>query len=295
MSSEPVIVTGGSGLIGTAIITELQRAGYRPISLDRVPPADTHADVEYLIVDLLDAGAVFDVVSRYHPSAIIHMGTLPSPSHHPDHVTFESNVMTSYHILSAAAAHDVESVCLASSINAVGYSYQDVPMDVRYLPVDEEHPRTPRDAYALGKAMTEDLCDGIARQAGTPTTLATLRFPAVLDDEALRSRYADANRSLQAVQNAWDPDGPSNDLFAYIHVNDAARIARQAIEADFDGHETFWAVAKDTTADVPTETLIETFHPEVPVNTPLNGYQSLISTEKAAQLLDWEPIRSWRH
>jgi len=39
---------------------------------------------------------------------------------------------------------------------------------------------------------------------------------------------------------------------------DAATIAVDAVEADYRGHEAFWAVAADTTTSVPTPELIYT-------------------------------------
>jgi nucleoside-diphosphate-sugar epimerase len=173
----------------------------------------------------------------------------------------------------------------------MGADFQEAPTDVRYLPVDEAHPLTPRDPYALGKRTTEVLGAGFARRTDTPQ-VASLRYPWVATSEELRDAYAESDRSLDGVRESeWN--GRST-LFSYLHLDDAANIARRAVEADLDGHEAFWAVADDTNAAVPSERLAAEFFPEAEVRSELDEYESLISIEKARDLLDWEPERSWR-
>lgn len=50
------------------------------------------------------------------------------------------------------------------------------------------------------------------------------------------------------------------------------------IEGDYAGHETFRAVAPDTTVGVPTERLIEEFYPDTEIR----------------EMVGWEPSHSWR-
>lgn len=292
MAIDTVAVTGGSGRIGSEIIRDLADQGYRTANLDRRRDPDGAAD-RFCETDLLDAGETYGALAVVDADAVIHMGTLASPRSAPGYVTFASNALSSYHVLEAADELGLEAACLASSINAMGFTYQDVPPEIYYLPLDEDHPKTPRDPYAIGKHVTEEIADGFAR-AGAPRTIATVRYPAVLRTEDIRARYADADRSLEALRAGWDPDGPSNDCFSYVHVADAASITRLAIEADYAGHETFWAVAADTNADVPTATLIEEFHPDVEVRQSFAGHEGLISIEKARDLLGWAPEHSWR-
>jgi nucleoside-diphosphate-sugar epimerase len=216
------------------------------------------------------------------------MGTLPTPVRHPEHVTFESNAMSAYHVLEAATELGLEAVVLPSSINVMGADYQDAPTDVRYLPVDEDHPLTPRDPYALGKRTTEVLGDGFGRRPDAPQ-VASLRYPWVATDERLRERFVETDRSLDAVR----VDGRST-LFSYLHVADAATVARRAVEADFGGHEAFWAVAADTCVDAPSDRVAAECYPDAEVRGSLDGHESLISTDKARELLGWQPEHSWR-
>ena len=292
MSIETVAVTGGSGFIGSEIVDVLNERGYATVNLDRERGGGDAAADQFLRTDLLDAGETYGSLAKSDADAVVHMGTIVHPRNDPGHVTFESNAMSAYHVLEVAESLGLESACLASSIHALGWGYQETPPEIDYLPIDEEHRVSPRDPYALGKHVTETLCDGFARKEGAPRTLSTLRFPAVCTTDQLRRRYAEADRSLDALRERYDPNG--NPGFAYVHVRDAAELAVLTVEADYEGHETFWTVAPDTTADAPTEELIETFYPEMEVRQPLSGTDGFFDISKARETVGWEPSRSWR-
>ena len=287
MSIDRVAVTGANGKIGEAVVREFADAGYETVNLARGKRREDAAD-GYRTTDLLDAGETYGSLAASDADAVVHMGTIPWPARHPEHVTFESNAMSAYHVLEAATELGLETVVLPSSINAMGADYQEAPTDVRYLPVDEAHPLTPRDPYALGKRTTEVLGDGFGRRTDAPQ-VASLRFPWVPSDEQVRERIAGTDRSLAAVR-----DSGRSTLFSYLHLADAATIARAAVEADFDGHEAFWAVAADTNVAAPSERVAAECYPDAEIRGSLDGHESLVSIEKARDLLGWEPTHSWR-
>lgn len=291
MAIERIAVTGGNGKIGEAILAELGEHGYDTINISRGKRTEPVSD-RFQSIDLLDAGAVYGSLAQTNADAVVHMGTIPGPTDHPGFETYESTVQSSYHVLEAATNLGLESVVLPSSINAMGAAYQEAPTEVRYLPVDEDHPLTPRDPYAVAKHAMEVTADGFARTPGGPT-ISSLRYPWVATDEELRETFVEADRSLEGLADAWHHT-TRDVLFSYLHIEDAASIARLAVEASFDGHERFWAVAADTTAAADSETLVERYYPDASLKTPLEPHQSLISTEKARRVLGWKPDRSWR-
>lgn len=291
MTIERVAVTGGNGTIGGGILRELSEHGYGTVNVSRGSRDEDVAD-EYLEVDLLEAGAVYGALARTDVDAVVHMATIPSPVHHPGYETYRSNVQTSYHVLEAATELALERVVLPSSVNVVGSGYQDAPMEVEYLPVDEAHPVTPRDPYALGKHAMEVTADGFGRLPDAPP-IASLRYPWVAPVDEIRARYAGYGDDAGSLDPDWlreQRDG----LFVYLCLADAARVARRALEADFDGHERFWTVAADTSTRVPTERLVAECYPDAAVRAPLADHDALVSVEKARDVLAWEPRRSWR-
>ncbi|WP_436936468.1 NAD-dependent epimerase/dehydratase family protein [Halovenus marina] len=292
MSVSKVAVTGGNGKIGSAILNHLADAGYETVNIARGSRREEVSD-EYITTNLLDAGETYGAIAKTDIDAVIHMGTIPHPNSDPDFRVYESNVMSAAHVIEAGDALDLEAICLPSSINAIGSEHQERNAKIQYLPVDEAHDRTPDDSYGIAKHAMEVTADGIARRPSADLTISSIRYPWVPNDDEVREMFADADRSLAALPEAHT--GTTRDvLFSYLHIDDAASIARRAIEADHDGHEVFWAVAADTTAAVPTRTLIDEYFPNVEVREELTGTTSLIDISKAKRMLGWEPQRSWR-
>ncbi|GAB3685781.1 NAD(P)-dependent oxidoreductase [Salinarchaeum chitinilyticum] len=291
MAVERVAVTGGNGTIGEAILAELADHGYETVNVARGKRREAVAD-EFQSIDLLDAGAVYGSLARTDVDAVIHMGTIPSPSRHPGHETYRSNVQTAYHVLEAAETLGIDRVVLPSSVNVMGAAFQGAPIEVDYLPVDEAHPLTPRDPYAVAKHAMEVTADGVARRPDGPT-IASLRYPWVADGETLRDAFEEWPTDPAAMSG--ERSSTTRDvLFTYLHLEDAASIARRAIEADIEGHERFWAVADDTCVRTDSERLVEAFFDDAERREPIAGTEPLVTTEKAERLLDWTPDWSWR-
>src|SRR6056297_3439314 len=183
---ETIAVTGGNGRIGRAVLEHLNDSGYRTVDLSRGKPEESHSDI-YLRTDLLDAGEVYGSVAKSDADAVVHLGMLPTPTATPEYRTFESNAMSTYHILEAANALGVESVVLASSFSALGGGFEPTPVTIDTLPVDERHRLTPSTPYGIGKQTLESIADGFGRRTdGHLRTITSLRFPWVVDDEMAR-------------------------------------------------------------------------------------------------------------
>jgi len=287
---ETVLVTGATGGIGASAVRAFAEAGYRVVGIDIESAEQTAADT-LLTGDLLDPDVVDDAVVESGADAIVHLGTIPNPSGRPGHVTYRSNAMTTYHVLAAAADHDVDDVVLASSINAMGASFQEAPMDVRYLPVDEDHPLTPRDPYALGKRTLELQADGFARRIGAPGSVVSVRFPWVGSLDMLREKFVEPDRTFDGLgSGGW---ATRNDLFAYVARPDAVRLLVRAVEADVEGHEAVFATARDTSMATSSERLARECYPDADVG-ELSGTDSLVDCSKARDLLGWEAQIRWR-
>jgi len=269
-----IALTGGSGGIGKAIAVEAVRRGHSVVSIDRVPPSDSphHANLKFLEADtaayehLLAAFAGCD--------ALIHMAAIPAPGKHPDHIIHNNNVTGSFNALRAAAEHGIERICLASSVNAIGLSYSRAPR-FDYFPIDERHPNYGEEAYSLSKWIGEQQADSFARRY-EGVRIASMRFHWVVPD-----------RETAAKALGHATEGAAKHLWAYTRFDAAARACLLSLDAAFAGHEVFYIVAPDTTADVPSLELAARFFPDVPVRGDLSGYGSFFSSAKAERLLGW--------
>lgn len=292
MTLNTIAVTGGNGKIGSAILEHLGEHGYETVNISRGKRREEVSD-HYVTTDLLDAGETYGALAKYDADAVVHMGTIPNPYSNPDFRVYESNVMSAAHVLEAADSLGLEAVCLASSINAIGSEHQERPADVRYIPVDEDHSRTPDDPYGIAKHAMEVTADGFGRRPSTDLTISSLRYPWVVTDEEMQTSFVEPDRSLDILGDVHPATGREV-LFSYLAMADATSIARKAVEAEFEGHETFWAVAGDTTASATTSELVEEFYPDAAVRDTPEGHETLFDLSKAEELLGWEPQHSWR-
>ena len=293
--TETVAVTGGDGRLGQRVLRQLNGEGLRTVNLSRGKREGEHSD-GYLTTDLLDAGEVYGSLAKADPDAVVHLGMLPTPDATPGHRTYESNAMSSYHVLEAAGELGIDTAVLASSLSAMGGGFEPDPVTVDYLPVDEAHRLTPSNPYGLGKQTLEVIADGVARRpADRPRTITSVRFPWVVDDEMARETFVEADRTLSGLRASDDFHAQRNTLFTYLHVSDAVDLVGRAVEADFDGHERVWASAPDTSAETPTREIAATVFPDAETRGLGEGdYASLVDTAKARERFGWESEWSWR-
>lgn len=294
--TETVAVTGGNGRIGTDLLEYLGDAGYTTVNLSRGKQNEDYAD-EYLTTDLLDAGEVYGSLARTDADAIVHLGMIPNPDRTPGFRTFESNALSSYHVLEAADEFGIDTVVLASSLSAMGGAFEPEPITVEFLPVDESRPLTPSTPYGLGKQTLEIVADGFARRStDRPRTITSVRFPWVVDDGRAQEAFVEPDRSLAAMRDTANFRTERNSLFSYLHVSDAVALVEAAIEAEFDGHERVWASAPDTNVETPTSDLIADVYPDATIRDDFaeSTHAALVDGSKAGRLLDWEPTWSWR-
>ena len=111
-----------------------------------------------------------------------------------------------------------------------------------------------------------------------------LRFSNVMEPDDYR---AFPGVDADASQRKWN-------LWAYIDARDGAQAIRKALEADRTGAEVFIIANADTVMSRPNAELAAEVFPDVPLATDAGPNETLLSIDKARQLLDYEPRHSWR-
>ena len=101
-----VVVTGGAGKLGRAVVEHLREHGWEVVVFDRVRPA---GDAIYVPVDLTDYGQVLDamlgVEERYDSvDALVHLAAVPAPGIVPNHATFANNMNSTWNTVSCRPA-----------------------------------------------------------------------------------------------------------------------------------------------------------------------------------------------
>lgn len=273
------VVTGGSGLAGRHVVADLAHHGYAVTNVDRVAALPSVAP--YRQADLEDLGQVFGCLSG--ADVVVHMAAIPRPVGYTNDLVFRTNVLSTYHVLEAAATLGIPRVVLASSMSVLGFPFFYRPQAPEYVPVDEEHPLLPQDPYALSKVIGEDMGKAFARR--TDMTVVSLRFSWIHTPSTFKDQ----------VRPLWDdPAAGAPNLWSYVDARDVAQACRRAIEAHLTGHEPFFIAAPDSFMPVPTAELVQRFYPQTRfVGADVGGRPSLLSSARAERLLAYRAEYTW--
>lgn len=162
-----VLVTGGAGFIGRAVVRALRARGIPVIVVDKRPFHTEDDGITVVHGDLLEP----DVRDRSVPggvTGIVHLAAITSvlrSIEQPDE-TFGNNVLVTGGLLELARERGVGSFVLASTNAVVG--------DVGTSTIREDIPLRPLTPYGATKAACEMLLSGYAGAYGIAT--AALRF-----------------------------------------------------------------------------------------------------------------------
>ena len=271
-----IVVTGGSGKAGRAVVRDLLDHGYDVLHVDLQAP--TERLTRFLRVDLTDLGQTVEVL--HGADAVVHLAAIPSGGIQTEEVTFRVNIGSTYNVFSAATLVGLRRVVWASSETTLGLPFDDPPP--AYAPIDEEHPLYPNSSYALSKVLMEEMARQLSRRTGLP--IVGLRFSNIMEPE----RYA----SFPEFQS--DPRKRKWNLWGYVDARDVAQSCRLALEADISGAEVFIIAAADTVMDRPNRALMAEVFPGVPLREGVGDFETLLSIDKARRLLGYAPRHSWR-
>ncbi len=275
-----IVVTGGSGRLGVKVIDELVARGLDVLSVDLNRPETPKCP--FLPADLTDAAVVHDVLAG--ADGVIHLGAIPGPTSQTQPVTFQNNVMSTWNVAHAAATLGLRRLVFASTVFTLGWHESANAFWPEYVPVDEEHPLTPFEAYGLSKVIGEETVAVACRRS--KLTAVSLRIMNVIQEDgyfALPWPTPTKDRGTRFV------------LWPYVDVRDAAIACCQALDANVSCHGAVYIAAEDIRFDAPTEQLLREFAPDVTIRKPLAGSQSVISIEKARRLLGFRPQHTWRN
>ncbi len=272
-----IVVTGGSGKAGRAVIKDLLAHDYDVLNVDLLPSQEKLSP--YLKTDLTDLGQVFEVL--HGADAVVHLGAIPAPGLQPEEATFRNNTLSTYNIFSAATTLHLQRVVWASSETTLGLPFErEKPV---YAPIDEEHPLYPESSYALSKVISEEMARQFNRWSGIP--FVGLRFSNIMEPHDYE-RFASF---------ASDPNLRKWNLWGYVDARDVAQSCRLGLKADVKGAEAFIIAAADTVMNRPSRELLAEVFPGVPLHGEIEEFETLLSIRKARKLLGYNPQYSWRN
>ena len=245
-----ILLTGGTGYIGSHTAVVLQQAGHRVVLLDNL--SNSRAEVAERIgritgqrpplevADVLDTVRVRLTLRHYDIDAVIHFAGLKAVGESVAQplAYYHNNVAGTVSLLRAMAEEGVRRLVFSSSATVYGQP--------QYLPLDEAHPTGATNPYGRTKLHIEQMLRDLA--ASDPAwRIAILRYfnPVGAHDSALIgedpsgipnnlmpyiARVAAGRLPLLRI---WGNDYPTPDgtgVRDYIHVMDLAEGHRAALD-----------------------------------------------------------------
>lgn len=286
-----IVVTGGSGKAGRAVIKELVDHGYRVLNADIAPPSSPICP--FLKVDLTEFGQAVDMLRAAagvgdHPfrqfekaDAVVHLAAIRAPDLAPEEVTFRTNILSTYNVFSAATLFGLPRVVWASSETILGLPFGRT--SPAFAPITEEHPLLPESGYALSKDLSEEMARQMNRW-NPGTSFVGLRISNVMEP----GEYAQFPAySADATLRKWN-------LWSYVDARDVAQACRLGLEAEFRGADHFIIAAADSVMTRPNQELLAEVFPDVPLTGHVGEFDTLLSIQKAQAQLGYRPQYSWR-
>lgn len=271
-----IAVTGGSGKLGVWVVEELQRNGYKVVSLDE--KRSDRLSCKQVKVDLSNLGHV--VSAMQGAEGVVHLAAIPAPIIYTHDFIFDNNVMSTYNVLEAASILGMRKAVIGSSESAYGFAWTPKPFAPDYFPVDENHPDKPHECYGLSKIVGEQTGAMFARRTGMQ--VMALRYSTI---------YAPND---YAGLNLQEPGRYKQSMWSYIDIRDAAAATLAALRSDAGGFHALNVTADDTLSDWPSERLAAEFYPGTTQRRgALEGRQAVVSNALAKETLGWAPEYRW--
>lgn len=230
-----ILVTGGAGFIGSAIVPKMQKEGHEVYVLDNLSFGNRDFisvdDAHFFQGDIREADFVTQTLESIEPEAIVHLAAIhfiPYCNANP----FESadiNIRGTMNVLNAAKKlKNLKKVFFAST--AAVYPISDHA-------VDENHTLLPLDIYGLTKLTGESLCREFQLQTGVDTICCRF-FNAFGPNETNPHLIPEIEKQLRngARSIALGNLAPKRD---FIHTFDMANAVYALVMLENTGYDTF--------------------------------------------------------
>ncbi len=150
-----VLVTGGSGFIGTNLIESLRPRVASLLNLDAVEPRNDGHMALWKQCDIRDEGSLSDAVATYRPEIVVHLGAR-TDLHGTSRDDYAANI--------GGVENVIRAVARAGGVQLTVYASSRLVFDIHHRPTDEfdYHPTT---AYGASKAEGERIVRDRAGEA----------------------------------------------------------------------------------------------------------------------------------
>jgi UDP-glucose 4-epimerase len=233
--SKKVLITGGAGVIGSALSSHLQGLGHDVFVLDDLSFGKRQLagvpDDRFFQVDMRDRRATEKVFEATRPNWVLHLAAIhfiPYCNLHPVEAT-DITINGTISVLDAAETKgSVEQVFVAST--AAVYPIAEGAMS-------EDHELGPMDIYGTTKLATEKLASEFHLRTRIPTIVGRF-FNAFGPNETNPHLFPEIQRQVLGGARTLKLGNldPKRD---YIHTADMSRAMSALLSMGITGHDTF--------------------------------------------------------
>jgi nucleoside-diphosphate-sugar epimerase len=266
-----IVVTGASGRLGQAVVTDFLAHGHDVMPVD-VRPSNNSNHPLTRILDLSQPGPLLELCRG--ADAICHLGNAAGIDLRRSSEGFANNACGTFNIFHVAAELGIKKVTWASSVQVYG-CFGQVPglySPPAYLPLDESHPQLVRSPYALSKVVGEKTAEAFVR-----------RVPGL---QVFSLRYAWITPDAQVPHVM--PRLISANMFMNISQADAARAARLCLESDRPGHTPLNIAGRRPLRPWDDQAFLDAYGVVPEMRGGLRPEHPLICTARAKEVLGFE-------
>ena len=212
-----ILVTGGTGYIGSHTVVELIQAGRQVLIVDNLSNSDksvlegiekiTGVKPQFVEADCTDAGQMNQVFGQFKPEAVIHFAASKAvgESVHEPLLYYRNNLLSLVNILNLMREHATQHIVFSSSCTVYGQAEK--------LPVTEQ---TPRLEATSPYGNTKHMCEDILRDS-------VAAYPEI---KAVALRYFNPIGAHPSAAIGELPRGVPNNLIPFV-TQTAAGIREQ--------------------------------------------------------------------
>lgn len=307
--SEPILVTGGAGYIGSHVCKALAKNGFLPVAYDNLSTGHAYAVKwgPFVEGNLDDTVKLSETLSCYKPKAVMHFAanaivveSMSDPAKY-----YRNNVGSSIALFDAMQKAGIRMLVFSSTCATYG-----IPSST---PITESHPQNPINPYGRSKWLVEQIIGDFESIFGFRT--AKLRYfnaaGADLETQIGEDHFPETHLLPTIIQAALDPkkeivvygtDFSTQDGSAvrdFIHVQDLANAHILALKALLLGEKSF-AVNLGTGTGHSVLEIIEAVQKycsksltvRLEQRRPGDPAELIASAKKAKDRLGWEPVCS---
>ena len=224
-----VLVTGGSGFIGTNLVSALLRDACVVLNVDIAPPKDSRHRSTWHQTDILEPDALRHVFASFRPELVMHLAAKT--------VLEERTTLDSYAANIQGVQNVIDAIQAAGSVERTFFASSRLVCRLGYVPkADDDY--QPSTLYGLSKVRGEQLVRTAPHSLGSWTILR----PTGIWGPWFGAPYRDFFNSIDRGRYVHPAGRDARKSYGYVE-NTVHQLLRLAVSPQADVHQRTFVVA----------------------------------------------------